>query len=196
LPGGPAGRNNCQSIAAEAQSVTACTLTPIWQFPTLPSVPEYMRATPGESTPSLAKPLSSITYASGSMNPVRPPGEPLADFDVIPGGGGDELLQLLMIHTEPLGHRLRRLAPAIQQQPTKIQLALRALVRPRQPTEHVGGERLQPRPDLLHLLRRHESEQDHTTNRISGSDTPNKVLLRDRLQFPARDGENISHDTG
>jgi hypothetical protein len=62
------GRNNCQSIAAEAQSVTACTLTPIWQFPTLPSVPEYMRATPGESDPSFGKPLSSMTYASGWMN--------------------------------------------------------------------------------------------------------------------------------
>jgi hypothetical protein len=34
---------------------------PIWQFPTLPNVPEYMRATPGESDPSLGKPLSSMT---------------------------------------------------------------------------------------------------------------------------------------
>jgi hypothetical protein len=56
-----AGRNNCQSIAAEAQSATACTLTPIWQFPTFPSIPEYIRATPDESAPSLAKPLSSMT---------------------------------------------------------------------------------------------------------------------------------------
>jgi hypothetical protein len=55
------GRNSRQLIAAEAQSVTACTLTPIWQFPTFPNVPEYMRATPGESRPSLGKPLSSTT---------------------------------------------------------------------------------------------------------------------------------------
>jgi len=55
------GRNSRQSIAADAQSVTACTLTPTWQFPTLPSVPEYIRATPGESDPSLGKPVSSIT---------------------------------------------------------------------------------------------------------------------------------------
>ena len=53
--------NNAQLIAAEAQSVTACTLTPTWQFPTLPSAPEYMRATPGESDPFLGKPLSSMT---------------------------------------------------------------------------------------------------------------------------------------
>ncbi len=55
------GMNNRQLIAAEAQSVTACTLTPIWQFPTFPNAPEYMRATPGESGPFLGKPLSSMT---------------------------------------------------------------------------------------------------------------------------------------
>ena len=43
------GRTAASSIATDAASVTACTLTPIWQFPTLPSVPEYIRATPGES---------------------------------------------------------------------------------------------------------------------------------------------------
>jgi hypothetical protein len=30
----------------------------------------------------------------------------------------DELLQPLMIHPEPLGHRLHHLASAVQQQPT------------------------------------------------------------------------------
>jgi hypothetical protein len=55
------GRNSRQSIAADAQSVTACTLTPIWQLPTFPKVPEYIRATPGESAPSLGNPLSSMT---------------------------------------------------------------------------------------------------------------------------------------
>jgi hypothetical protein len=60
--------NNRQSIAAEAQSVTACTLTPIWQLPVLPNAPQYIRATPGESRPSLGKPVSSITYACGVTN--------------------------------------------------------------------------------------------------------------------------------
>ena len=55
------GRNSAQLIAADAVSVTACTLTPIWQFPTFPNVPEYILATPGESEPSLGKPLSSMT---------------------------------------------------------------------------------------------------------------------------------------
>jgi hypothetical protein len=41
------GRNSSQLIAADALSVTACTLTPIWQFPTFPNVPDYILATPG-----------------------------------------------------------------------------------------------------------------------------------------------------
>ena len=41
-----------------------CTLTPIWQLPVLPSVPEYCRATHGDALPSLGKPVSSITSAS------------------------------------------------------------------------------------------------------------------------------------
>jgi hypothetical protein len=40
------------------------TLTPIWQLPTLPSVPEYCRATQGDAVPSLANPVSSTTSAS------------------------------------------------------------------------------------------------------------------------------------
>lgn len=46
--------------------MTACTLTPIWQLATLPKVPEYCRATPGELVPSLGKPLSSTAQATGS----------------------------------------------------------------------------------------------------------------------------------
>jgi hypothetical protein len=30
-------------------SVTSCTLTPIWQLPVLPRVPEYCRATHGQA---------------------------------------------------------------------------------------------------------------------------------------------------
>ena len=46
--------------------MTAWTLTPIWQFATLPNVPEYCLATPGELLPSFGKPVSSTTYATGS----------------------------------------------------------------------------------------------------------------------------------
>src|SRR4051812_38230115 len=96
---------------------------------------------------------------------------------MIPRRRRDELLQLLMIHAQPVRHRLHRLALAIEHEPTQIQLALGPLVRPRQPAEHLRGERHQPRPDLVHLLRSHGPSQDHTTSHIPGSDTPNKALL-------------------
>jgi len=59
--------NSRQSTAVEARSVTRCTLTPIWQLPVLPNAPLYIRATPGESSPSLGKPTSSSTQASGRI---------------------------------------------------------------------------------------------------------------------------------
>ena len=58
------GQNSRQSAAHEACSFTRCTLTPIWQLPTLPKVPEYCRATHGDAVPSLANPVSSTTSAS------------------------------------------------------------------------------------------------------------------------------------
>ena len=61
------GMNSRQSTAAEVWSLTRLTLTPIWQLPRLPRAPQYIRATPGESYPSLGKPVSSIAYASGAM---------------------------------------------------------------------------------------------------------------------------------
>ena len=63
--------NSRQSSGAEPVSVTACTLTAIWQLPTLPSVPEYCRATHGDAVPSLAKPVSSTTHASGATTSHR-----------------------------------------------------------------------------------------------------------------------------
>jgi hypothetical protein len=61
------GRNSRQPSGQEAVSVTACTLTPIWQLATLPRVPEYCRATPGEPVPSFGKPLSSTAQATGPI---------------------------------------------------------------------------------------------------------------------------------
>ena len=88
---------------------------------------------------------------------IGPAGHSFPNLDMIPRRGGDELLQLLMVDAEPGGHRLHRLALAVHQQPAQVELALGPLIRPRQPTEHLRGERLQPRPDLVHLLRSHTS---------------------------------------
>ena len=103
-------------------------------------------------------------------------GHPAPNLGMIPRRGRDELLQLLMIHPEPLGHRLHRLALAVQHQPAHVQLTLGPLIRPRQPTEHLRGERLQPRPDPS-ISSGVTPTQDHARSRISRSDTPNKVLL-------------------
>src|SRR5579859_609471 len=62
-----AGQNSRQFAASDAVSVASWTLTPIWQLPVLPRVPEYCRATHGDATPSFGNPESSITYAAGSM---------------------------------------------------------------------------------------------------------------------------------
>ena len=48
--------------------MTALTDTATRQLPTLPRVPEYCRATPGEDLPSLANPVSSMTQARGRIS--------------------------------------------------------------------------------------------------------------------------------
>ncbi len=58
------GQNSRQSAAHEARSFTRCALTPIWQLPTFPKVPEHCRATHGDAGPSSANPVSSTTSAS------------------------------------------------------------------------------------------------------------------------------------
>src|SRR5205085_2020984 len=71
LPVIPAGRQEQPPVQGqEAVSVTAQIDTPIWQLPTLPSVPEYCRATPGEAVPSLTKPVSSTTHACGAITSI------------------------------------------------------------------------------------------------------------------------------
>lgn len=84
-----------------------------------------------------------------------PPGDPAADLGVVPGRGGHELLELLVVHAQALGHRLHRLALAVQHQPAQVQLALGPLVPALERAEHLRGERLQTRADLVHLLRCH-----------------------------------------
>lgn len=59
------GRNSRQESGHDAVSDAAWTLTPIWQLPTLPRVPEYCLATPGEDVPSFGNPVSSTTHTCG-----------------------------------------------------------------------------------------------------------------------------------
>src|SRR3954447_15486185 len=83
------GTNSRQFSGQEAVSVTAETDTPTWQLPTLPSVPEYCRATLGEAAPSLTNP-GVIDPPRLRGDPLhRPGGQPLAHRLHRPGGGGD-----------------------------------------------------------------------------------------------------------
>jgi len=104
-----------------------------------------------------------MTSASGAMNSLAHPARRRRTSVWVPCRGGDELLQLLVIDPEPLGHRLHRLAFAVQHQPTQIQLPFRPLITPREPAEHPPGELFDHRADLVHLLRKHpksRSQQD------------------------------------
>jgi hypothetical protein len=60
--------NSRQSIGQEACGLAAEIETPTWQLPTLPSAPQYWRATPTDLFPNLGKPVSSITHASGQIS--------------------------------------------------------------------------------------------------------------------------------
>ncbi|MCY0932498.1 hypothetical protein OTB20_41490 [Streptomyces sp. H27-H1] len=155
-----AGRNKRQASGHEAVSEAAWTLASIWQLPTFPKVPEYRRATPADALPSLGKSVSSTThtYAGGpSHGPSRESGPDVLDR---PDRGRYELLQLLMVHAEAFGHRLHRLAPAIQQQAPQIQATLDPLIPPHQRREHLGGELLQPDP------KRSKFPSPHTTSEL------------------------------
>ena len=99
--------------------------------------------------------MSSMAYACGAMCAAAHLATRRADLGVVPGRGGHELLQLLVVHTQALGHRLHRLALAVQHQPAHVQLALGPLVPALQRAEHLRSERLKPRTDLIHLLRCH-----------------------------------------
>jgi hypothetical protein len=89
------------------------------------------------------------------LMPGEPPRHVPPHRGVIPGRGRDELLQPLMVHTQPLRHRHHRLTLPAGQQPAHIQLARGPLVLPRQPAEHLRSEIQQPGPDLRDLLRGH-----------------------------------------
>lgn len=134
--------------------MTALTDTPSWQLPVLPSVPEYWRCTP----PSGGRPWGSR---------CRPPPTPSVRARreaARPGGGGPaasptgwwhEVVQRLIVHlpAQAGGHRLDRLAPAVQHQPPQVALTVGTLVLARQRLEHLGGERLQTSADRGQLGR-------------------------------------------
>ena len=143
------GRNSRQSSGQLACSVTALTDTPSWQLAVLPSVPEYWRCTPTEWSPSLGKPVSSTAHAVGSSAATSRSASRRRTGRQSHGEHGHEVVQRLVVHLPPsrCGHRLDRLAPPLQHQPTQVALPAGALILARQRLEDVVGERLQAPAD-------------------------------------------------
>nr|WP_246469097.1 hypothetical protein [Arthrobacter ipis] len=76
---------------------------------------------------------------------------------------GNELLQLLEINAEPFAHGLhRRLKPAVQHQPYKVQPALAALILPEQRREHLLHEFIQQTADSGDLIGIHPAKLTDT----------------------------------
>src|SRR3954465_14727395 len=122
------GRNSRNPTGSGTSPHAKVSETSTWQFATLPSSPQYCRATPTESSPFLGTPTSSTT-STAPTPPPRPPTLPVALFGqhvpqrrVIPGLAADEMVQRVVAgQAKPLGHRLDALAPAPAPQSAHIQ---------------------------------------------------------------------------
>jgi hypothetical protein len=69
-----------------------------------------------------------------------------------PRRGGHELLQLLVIDTETIPHRLHRLPTPLQHQPLQIKATLAPLILPRQGPEDLLHKLIQAVPHLVDLI--------------------------------------------
>ena len=150
------GRNSRHCSGQEAVSLAAWTLTATWQFARLPSAPQYCGATPTDIRPSLGNDTSSITQAAGLTS-----GSSRSLIRRCTGTGSHgrlvhELLQVLLVAVrQPRGHRLDRLAAAVQHQAPQIAVALGPLILARHRGEHIGHEQRQRRPNTVHFMRVH-----------------------------------------
>jgi hypothetical protein len=143
------GRNSRHEGGQEAWSVTAWTDTPTWQLATFPSAPQSWEATPHRPAAKLGE-CGVIDHPGGRDDRGgHALGQPPAYRHRVPGGLVDELLQRLLQRVgvrvgvttgQPRGHRLDRLALAVQQQPPQVALAPAALVLAGEGRQDVLGE--------------------------------------------------------
>ncbi|MBD0693584.1 hypothetical protein BG452_13545 [Streptomyces sp. CBMA123] len=123
--------------------------TPTWQLVTLPVVPVYCLDTHAEASPSLRNPVSSMINVVG-FNSVCI----LHASRARTCAGSHGLLVTrcasalpVAVLAQPGRHRLHRPAPAVQQQPTHIDLSPTALIVAGRRLEQLRRERLQVLPD-------------------------------------------------
>ena len=114
------GRYSAAPIGHARWPVQSAAVTATWQFATLPSAPQYCRATPTECGPDLGKLVSSrirMPVRSGVTRPQPPP-----DHLGLPRRMRDEVLKGLIRRrlADPLEHRRHRLARAVAQQAIDI----------------------------------------------------------------------------
>jgi hypothetical protein len=114
-------------------------VTPTWQLPTLPSVPEYGRLTPTDAVPCLGKPVPSSTNTPSRAGiAARNRRHTVSAFH-----DASEMKYWRAVAAgiaQPLPHRFHRLAAAVAQDPLHIAAQATPL---RAPTE-VVFERFQP----------------------------------------------------
>ena len=151
--------------------VHSAAVTATWQFATLPSAPQYCRATPTECGPGFGKLVSSrirIPLRSGSHGPQTTP-----DGLGIPRRVRDEMLERLVRRrlADARQHRRHRLARAVAQQPVDV-LAQRHVLRPvtetvlelieppRQPTQQ------RPRVPIEHARAAYRNQRKRTMSSI------------------------------
>jgi hypothetical protein len=120
---------------------------PSWQLAVLPSVPEYWRCTRRNGR-RLWK-AGVIHHPRGRRKRAdQHLGQPPRHRPLVPRAGGHEVVQRLAVHpAQTRRHRLDRLAPAIQHQPTLVALAPSALISAYKRSEDLGGEGFQASTD-------------------------------------------------
>jgi hypothetical protein len=85
---------------------------------------------------------------SRRKRPAQQLGQAAADRPPVPRRHRDEVVQRLVVHlAQARRHRLDRLAPALQHQPTQVALPAGALIGTRQRREQIVGEGLQASTD-------------------------------------------------
>jgi hypothetical protein len=108
---------------------------------------------------------------------ARLTGERLTDRLQVPWRTGHKLLQPLVIHPQPLRHRLHRLAPAIKHQAPHIQPRRRPPILPPQGREHLADKGFQLLIDTYETGCIHPPILPGATPKTIATQRPNKVLI-------------------
>ena len=132
--------------------------TPTWQLATLPSAPQYWCATPTDWRRTWGSRCRRRSRPRAEISSLIRSRQALPHRRLIPGRLVDELLQALLVAVgQAGGHRLDRLAAAVEHQAAQVDLAPAALVLALHRLEHLLGEGLQALTDCGQLAVGHRA---------------------------------------